>query len=241
MKKRLFFSLFLAFTAFTFIAAQDLDEILDTYFETIGQEKLLKVKTMEATGTVMIPMAGEASFKSFNKKPDKIRIEIVLQGSTIVQAYDGTNAWAINPMAGSAAPIDMTGPEADGMIETADMEGLLWDYKAKGHELELEGTEEVDGSETFVLKLTKKNGNIDHYYIDSENYVVIMVKSKVMMNGSEIEVEVLLSNYQEVDGYLGAFTTEQRYNGQTALTINMTEVKYDGELEDTIFAKPSGE
>lgn len=241
MRKRIFFSLILALLASTFIAAQDLDEILDTYFETIGQEKLLKVKTMEATGTVMIPMAGEASFKSINKKPDKMRVEIVLQGNTIVQAYDGTNAWAINPLSGSAAPVDMTGPEAEGMIETADMEGLLWDYKKKGHKLELEGTEEVDGSEAFVLKLTKKNGNIDYYYIDAENYVVIKVKSKVLMNGSEIEAETFLSNYQEVDGYLGAFTTEQRYNGQTALTIHMEEVKYDVEVEDAIFTKPSGE
>jgi hypothetical protein len=99
----------------------------------------------------------------------------------------------------------------------------------------------VDGSEAFVLKLTKKNGNIDYYYIDAENYVVIKVKSKVLMNGSEIEAETFLSNYQEVDGYLGAFTTERRYNGQTALTINMEQVKYDVEVEDAIFAKPSGE
>jgi len=242
MKKRIFFSFILTFSALTFITAQDLDEILDTYFETIGQEKLLKVKTMEATGKMMMTMMGmEGGFKTFNKKPDKMRVEVDFQGNTIIQVYDGTNAWAINPMSGSSAPIDMTGPEADAMIETADMEGLLWNYREKGHALELDGTEEVDGTETYVLKLTKKNGNIDYYYIDSENYVVLKVKSKTIMNGSETEVEVYMSNYQEVDGYLGAFTTEQRYNGQTALTIQLDEIKYDTEIDDALFAKPSGE
>ncbi|MEN8202071.1 MAG: hypothetical protein ABFS28_05695 [Bacteroidota bacterium] len=238
MKKRIFFSLLLTFSTLAFVAAQDLDEILDTYFETIGQEKILEVKTMEASGKVVM-MGAEGEFRTISKKPDKIRVEVQVMGNTIIQAYDGTNAWAINPMSGSADPIDMTGPEADGMIETSDMEGLLWNYEEKGHQLELEGSEEVDGSEAFVLKLTKQNGNIDYYYIDSENYVILKVKSKVIMNGSEIEVEALMSNYQEVDGYLGAFTTEQRYNGQTGLTIQLSEIKYDVEVDDAIFVKPA--
>lgn len=242
MKQRIFFSFLSTFFALTFIAAQDVEEILDTYFETIGQEKLLKVNTMEATGKVVMPAMGlEGGFKTFNQKPDKIRVEVDLQGNKIVQAYDGTNAWTINPMSGSSAPIDMTGPEADGMIETADMEGLLWNYEEKGHALELDGTEEVDGTEAYVLKLTKKNGNINYYYIDSENYVILKIKQKVIMNGSELEVEVFMSNYQEVDGYLGAFTTEQRYNGQPGLTIQLDEIKYDVELDDDLFAKPSGD
>jgi len=240
MKHKIFFSLFLAFAAFTFIAAQDLDEILDTYFETIGQEKLLKVKTMTSTGKVMMPMMGaEGGFKTFNKKPDKIRVEVEMMGSSVVQAYDGADAWSINPLAGSPDPVDMVGPEAEGMIETADMEGQLWNYKEKGHQLELEGSEEVDGSEAYVLKLTKKNGNIDYYYIDSENYVVLKIKSKTIMNGQELEVEVLLSNYQVMDGYLSAYTIEQKYNGQTGLTIQLDETKFDVEMDDSIFTRPS--
>jgi hypothetical protein len=240
MKHKIFFSLFLAFSALAYIAAQDLDEILDTYFETIGQEKILKVKTMTATGKVMMPMMGaEGGFKTINAKPDKMRVEVDMMGSTIVQAYDGTDAWAINPMGGSSEPVDVVGPEADGMIESADMEGQLWNYEEKGHQLELEGTEEMDGSEVHVLKLTKKNGNVDYYYLDSENYVVLKMKSKTLMNGQEMEVEVLMSNFQEVDGYLSPFTMEQKYNGQTGMIIQLEEVSFDEEVDESIFSKPS--
>ena len=37
----------MAFAAITFISAQDVDEILDNYFENIGQNKLLKVKPLK--------------------------------------------------------------------------------------------------------------------------------------------------------------------------------------------------
>jgi len=60
------------------------------------------------------------------------------------------------------------------------------------------------------------------------------------MNGSEIETEVLLSNYQEVEGCILPFTTEQRYSGQTAMTIMMDEMKFDVEVDDAIFSKPAG-
>ena len=240
MKKRIFLSFLMAFMAISFISAQELDEILDTYFETIGQKELLKVKTMQVTGKAMM-MGMENPFVSIAQRPDKIRVEVDIQGSKILQVYDGENAWMINPLSGSAEAVDLTGPDADGMIESADLDGLLWNYKEKGHQLELEGTEEEEGSEVFVLKMTKKNGNIDYYYMDTENYVVLKVKSKIMMQGSEVETESILSNYQEVDGYVMPFTTEQKYGGQTAMTLMFEEVKFDVGVDESIFSKPSSE
>ena len=60
------------------------------------------------------------------------------------------------------------------------------------------------------------------------------------MNGSETETEALLSNYQDVDGYIMAFTIEQKYGGQTAMTIMMDEVESNVEVDDSIFSKPAG-
>ena len=237
MKKSIFTSLLVAFAAISFTTAQDLDEILDNHFETIGQKNLKKVKTIQATGKAVM-MGMESPFKMISKRPNKIQVTVEFQGAKIIQAYDGETAWMINPMMGSADPIDMTGPEADGLIESGDMDGQLWNYKEKGHQLELEGTEDVDGTEAYVLKLTKKNGNIDHYYLETESYLILKIKSKTIVNGSETEAEALLSNYQEVDGYVMAFTIEQKYGGQTAMTIMMDEVKADVEVDDSIFSKP---
>ena len=237
MKKNLIISLVVAFTAISFTSAQDLDKILDQHFETIGQKKLLGVKSVQATGKAVM-MGMENPFQMTSKRPDKIRVTVEFQGAEIIQAYDGETAWMINPMMGSADPMDVTGAEADGLIESGDMDGQLWNYKEKGHQLELLGTEEVDGSEAYVLKLTKKNGNIDHYYMETESYLILKIKSKTIVNGSETEAEAILSNYQEVDGYVMAFTIEQKYGGQTAMTIMMDEVKTNVDTDDSMFSKP---
>ena len=238
MKKSFFLSFLMAFAAISFISAQNLDKILENHFETIGQKNLLKVKALEATGKAVM-MGMDNPFKMVTKRPDKLQIEVDFQGAKIIQAYDGETVWMINPMAGSAEPIDVTGPEANGIVESADMDGQLWKYKEKGHQLELDGTEEVDGTEAFVLKLTKKNGNIDYYYLDQESYLVLKVKSKTMSMGSEVEVESLLSNYQDVEGYIMPFTTEQKFGGQTAMTLMFEEVKFNIEVDDAIFSKPA--
>jgi len=237
MKKTSYLTIALAFSVITITTAQDVDDILKNHFETIGQENLLEVNTIEAEGTAL-QMGMEFPFKMVNKRPDKLMLSFEVQGSKFVQAYDGETVWAINPMSGSSDPVDVTGPEADGLKENADMDGQLWNYKDKGHQLDLEGTEEVDGTECYVLKLTKKNGNIDYYYLDTDSHLILKTKSKTMMQGSEVETEAFLSNYQDMDGYIMPFTTEQKMNGQTMLVINIDDVKVNEAIDDAVFAKP---
>jgi len=236
MKKHIFITFLMAVLAIASSTAQDVQELLDNYFETIGQENLLKVKSLRAKGKAM-QMGMEFPFEVINKRPDKLKTTVEVQGAQIVQVYDGNTAWAINPMSGSSEPMDVTGPEADALMENADMDGQLWNWEEKGHQLELEGTEDVDDTEMYVLKLTKKNGNIDYYYMDPESYLIPRMISKVIMQGSEMEVEVLMSNFQDASGYIMPFTTEQRMNGQTIVTIMFDEVSLDEDIDDAVFAK----
>jgi hypothetical protein len=187
----------------------------------------------------VMQMGQEMNFKFIAKRPNKAYIEIDVQGTKMKQAYDGENGWAIIPFTGSAEPMDITGPELKGLKEMGDMDGALWDYEKKGHTCELMDKEELDGSDAFVLKLTKEDGDIEYYYMDAENYVVLKVVSKTMANGSEIEVEALMSNFQDFGGYIMPMTTEQKFNGQTGMTMNLEEVITDEEVDDGLFLKPA--
>lgn len=237
MRKKIFTLSIMAIFAIGILPAQDLEKILDSYFETIGQEKLLKVESMISTGTIQ-QMGMEMPFKVISKRPDKAYMEAEIQGSKMKQGYDGENGWIIQPWTGSSEPIDVTGPELSGLKEMADMDGKLWNYEEKGHQLELVGKEDMEGAEVFVLKLTEKDGNISHMYIDSENYVILKVKSKIVMQDSEVEMEAIMSNYQDIDGYIMPFTTQQLFNGTIGMTLNIEEVKYNEEIDDSIFDRP---
>jgi hypothetical protein len=216
---------------------QDLQTILDNYFQTIGQKKLLDVNTQISTGK-SLQMGMEMPFKAITKRPDKAYLELEIQGAKMKQAYNGEIGWMIAPWTGSADPIELTGPDLRSVKEMSDMDGNLWNYEEKGHKLELVGTEDMEGTEVYVLKLSKAEGDVDHYYIDSENYVVLKMTTKVVVNEQETNVEVLMSNFQEVDGVIIPFSTEQKFDGQTGMTINIDEVKFNEVIHDSIFAKP---
>lgn len=155
MKRNIFLTFLMAFAAISIISAQNLEEILENHFDAIGQENISKVKTLKATGKA-VTMGMESPFIMMNKRPGLLKLSIEFQGSQIIQAYDGETVWMINPMMGSAEPIKITGDQALGLIESSDMDGQLYNYKGKGHQLKLVGTEEVNGEEAYVLKLGKK-------------------------------------------------------------------------------------
>lgn len=239
MRKRIIFAAFMAFAFLAAGSAQDLDKILKEHFKAIGQKNLEKITSMQATGSG-IAMGMEMPFTMNMKRPDKLKIIVEVQGTQMIQAVDGETVWTVNPMMGSSAPMKLSGAEAAGLIENADMDGQLWDYEKKGHQLELDGSESVNGKECHVLKLTKKNGNTDYYYMDKESYLIHKVKTQAVSNGVPMEVEAYTSNFQDVNGYRMPFSTEQRVGGQPMFNIELDQVEVNVEMDDSMFALPSG-
>jgi outer membrane lipoprotein-sorting protein len=217
--------------------AQELKEILDKYFKTIGQEKILNVQTQVSSGKIL-QMGMEIPFKTITKRPNKAYMEMEIQGTSVKMGYDGEKGWAIQPWTGSVDPVDLVGQDLRPVKEMADFDGSLWNYAEKGHQLELLGTEDMDGTKVYVLKLTQKDGYIFHYYLDSEKYLALKMRTKMVVNGMETEMEALMSDFTNVDGYLMPFKTEQSFDGQQSMTMIYETVKFDQNIDDSIFRKP---
>ena len=238
------FTLLILVTFFSMQAfAQDesLDEILEAHFEVVGQENLVDVQTIKNTGTIMtqglsIPMT------MVMKRPNMMRINANIGGAEAVfMAYDGTNGWALQPWTGSIDPIDLPEDQLKEAMQQADLDGPLFNYEEKGHSLELEGMEEVEGTETYKLKLTMKSGDVMYYFLDAEAYVPIKITSKTMMQGQEFEQEQFLSNYKMVNGFAVAHSIETKVMGNTAMQITVNEVIVNPEVEDSYFKKPGSD
>lgn len=103
MKKTLLLlASFLLFTGGSIIS-QTLEEVLAEHFSVTGQDNLLKVNTQKVTGK-MIQSGLEIPFVQYAKRPGKVRVEATLQGMTLIQTYNGTEGWVINPFAGVTTP-----------------------------------------------------------------------------------------------------------------------------------------
>lgn len=219
------------------IIAQDLEEVLETYFEAAGQDKLLKVNTITMDGDIMV-QGMELPFTTIVKRPNMLRIETTIQGQKIIQVFDGENGWMINPMMGTLDPQDMD-PETVKQLRTqADIDGELYNYEEKGHTVEYLGTDEMEGTEVHKIKLTRKDGDVSIYYIDADAYVVLKATGKRKIQGVEVEGESTFGNYKMVEGIVFPYSITSGVAGQPGAQIVIDTILLDKPVADSLFVRP---
>lgn len=241
MKKIIFAILTLFILSAASVSAQSVDEIIDNYFENTGGKDAWKsLESMKMTGTSTM-QGMEFPITIYSKKPNYEKLEVQVQGMQIVESYDGTTAWSINPFMGNA-----TATKADDEMnkEAAKktFEDELLDYANKGHKVERLDDAEIEGTQTYQLKLIKKSGDEQIYYFDQENFVPIMIKSFANagpMKGATIET--YLSDYAEVEDLMMPHSIEQKVNGQTFMQATMDTIALNPEIDNEIFAFPKTE
>ncbi len=236
MKKTLLISIALVLIA-SFVKAQTIDEILEKHFATIGQEKLNDVNEVMVYARA-IQGPNEFPVKIFLKRPNKLRVEIEVQGQKIIQAYDGEKAWQINPMAGTTDALEITGPQLKGFRWTADMDGLLYNYDEKGFEAKLLDDKDYEGTKVYKIQLEDEEGDKMTFYIDAENYVILANIVNMTIQGNEVEQETVFSNYKMIDGVAYPFEQEIKMNGQIIRQSVTDSVLTEVQINDSIFTMP---
>lgn len=232
--------LFIAILAVASLPAQDItvDEILANYLENIGGKE--NWKALEATKMQAKMTMGQMEFPATvtNVPPNKMRIDVDVQGSQMIQAYDGETAWWLFPMQTGDQPQKMPAAMAES-FKKQKFESSFIDYKDKGHTVELTGVKEVEGTETYEVKLTKKDGDIEYHYFDTEYFVPIMTKTFVQQGQAEGQaVETYMSDYQEVEGLMFAHFMEVKVAGQSQQKITMESITLNPEVEKGLFDFP---
>jgi len=216
------------------------DDIIAKVIEARGgREAWDRVKTVKMTGVMSMPSQGiELPLQFELKRPNRLRVEANFQGMSMIQAYDGSKGWAIMPMMGKPDPEEMADDQLKQILDQADFDGPLVDYRKKGHTVELMGKEEVEGTEAYKLKITKKNGDVVTSFIDTENFIEFRQETKQDMQGVEVDAATVLGDYKEVEGILLPHSMEISMGGPTMQTIMINKVELNIDIPDDRFAMP---
>lgn len=219
------------------LGAQELDGILENHFEAVGQEKLLETKGFEIKGKVN--QGGmEIPLVVFQLRPNMYRSFVEVQGQKIESGFDGENGWMVNPMTGTTDPIPLSGEQLKEMKDRSDIDGKLYDWKKKGHKLEYSGTEEMEGTEAYVLELETKDGDLTTYYIDADSYLLLKEKNKKTVQGAEREFETIFGNYKDVEGMMFPYLITVQMGGQKVTDIVFEEVTINPDIDESFFKMP---
>lgn len=226
-------SLIFSVAAFVSVKAQTADEIVSKYIDAKGgAEKLRSIKTIVQKGNLnangqKIPV----NMTIINGKA--MRQDFTVNGMTGYQIVTTTEGWGYNPFMGQTKAEALTADDVKSSQDQLDATDDLFEYASKGITVDYLGTEDVEGTECYKLKLTMKSGKEKTMFISTEDNMLVKVSEKVTANGQEMESNTMFSNYKEVDGIQFPFSV----NGNFGL-VEMDSITINPEVDESIF-KPT--
>jgi hypothetical protein len=175
------------------------------------------------------------------ERPDSVRYEATLQGLTLIQAYDGKQGWKVDPFQGRKDPEKMSADDAKDLGEdAADFTGALVDWKAKSYTLDYLGTEDVDGTEAYKLRVTRPNGDLTYVFLDPDYFLEIRTISRRIQHGIPRETVTDYGDYEQVNGVYFAFAQSSGPNGSSERQkVQIDKAEANTALDGSLFRFPA--
>lgn len=178
------------------------------------------------------------------KRPRKMRLELKFKGQTAVQVYDGTNGWKFRPYLNRSDVEPYSQEELKLASSQEDLDGPLVDYAAKGSHVELDGSEKIEGRDTYKIKVVEKSGHTFHVWIDAQNFLEAKIEGQPrVLDGTEHPVEVYYRDFRNVDGLQIPFVMETHVLpvGTNALGMRDTPVPPEKIVIEKVVVNPKVE
>jgi hypothetical protein len=224
--------------------AMTADELIAKNLEARGGvERIKAVDAMRASGRMVFAQGDfslELGYSNLVGAGAGCRTEISLQGLTAITAWDGKTGWNVSPFQGRRDPERMSADDAKALEYCADIDGPLVDWQAKGHKVEYQGIEDVDGTEAHKLKVTLANGNLQTLYFDPDYFLEIRTVSQTTVRGVKQEQETDIGNYERVAGVFMPYSIESGpKGGPKSQKIQIDRIETGVEIDPAQFAFPA--
>jgi len=232
------------------VQAQDVDEIISNYFENTGgyeawgELKGIKIMAKVNQGGMEIPL--EIVQMADGRQYTKVNV----QGNELKQqVFDGETVWSTNFQTGKAEKADDE-TIANMKLQANDFPDAFYNYKEKGYEVELVGTETIEGTEAFKIKLTKEpimvdgeeTEDVSYYFFDKEAFIPIAQESAIPSGPAKGSIQqITMSDYQEVEGLYFPFAMTQGVKDGASQPIEIESIEVNPNIDEGEFDFPESE
>jgi outer membrane lipoprotein-sorting protein len=222
-------------------SAQTLEDVIALNLKSKGGlEKIRATETVRMTGTIVArdPSGQEmkANMLILARRPNLMRRETTINGQQAVMAFDGKTFWMAR---GDRPAQQLPGAQAAYAMQDAEFDSVFVDYQEKGHKIALAGKETLDGQPVYHLKVTKKSGPVQDFFLDTETGLEKKISVRVEAPDQPAATFVTeMSDYRDVDGRQIPFKTVQSQNGVTVTTVTLDKVEFNVTADDSLFRMP---
>ena len=215
--------------------AQSVDRIIDQYFNAINYKEICNINSITTKGTRT--SVGERDFTEIIQRPDKYRCDYDMGPDNFSLIYDGETGWQINPF----SPGNKTEYLIEHAIdlvqikENADIDGILFNWREKGHKVILCNDKDTMDKEFYKLKIITRDNDTLYYFLNSKNYYLTK-KTYIFKNGEQtIKTHLFLSDHRKVNGMIFPFKIETFQYNNLISTISINKIILNIEYNNHIF------
>jgi len=228
----------------TIATAQSVDDIVARHVAARGgKEKLAAVQTVKMTRTVASGIGTTLKVIVYKKRPNLFRLE---QGPAqsnaplVPRGISGDLAW--DTVQGKVVPRQAQ-LAAESRDVDGDFDGILVDWKEKGHSVVFAGKESLPGGDALKLTVTLKSGLARTIYLDAQTYLDRRQTGVLNLpGGRQFDVTIDFDNWRDVEGVKFPFDiTEERTGKEPVVTlVTYTEkIELNVPMDDALFAPPA--
>ncbi len=198
-----------------------------------GREAIEKIKTTRAKGTVEIPAQGMTSeLTIIQKAPNKIFSKMKLGDiMTIEQGYDGKEGWAKDSIQGLRK---LAGAELAQIKESSYLCVELYTLNNLASAKVL--PEVKEGDTTYhVIEVELKEGTPKTFFFDASTHLLAKINASLVVGpDGTMKMESTVTDYKKFHGVLYPMTAHLT-TGPVKMTLKVTEVSHNEEVDDAIF------
>ena len=210
-------------------------EVVNKFIEAMGGRQVVLAQSgRHTTGSFDIPSQGmSGALDVYAQPPNKMLARVTLQGiGEIVSGFDGTTAWAVNPMMG---PMILDSLQAQQTRQQADFYASLYpDDQITSLETVADTT--FEGTRSYQVKVTTAWGESYHEFFDRESGLILGSQRNGATPMGNIEILTMVSDWRTVEGMRVPFKSVQRTMGiEQVVTITQVEVTT---VPDSVFVLP---
>lgn len=211
-------------------------EVLEKFVKSIGgRDALLKRKTRYQAGSVELsPMGLKGTMETFSRSDDRTFTKVTLAGvGDILDGYDGTTAWTVNPIQGSRVKEgrELMQAKRNSIFARETMVDKI--YKT----IIVRGIEKVGDRETYVLVASTDGLPDDVFYFDKDTGLLLRSDLISITPEGEQAIKTFYDDYRQIDGIKTAFKIRAVTPAFEINTV-ITEVKYGIPIENSKFVQP---
>lgn len=222
------------------VSAQNVDEIISKHLVAHGD--MAKWETIDNIEIIarFTAFSEEADFYSIKTKKGEYYSELSLGQYDVIEAFNGTSGWTIDPWQEILFPRELNKSEINVFYQKAEFFTPFYKYKERGFTVKLVGNVEEDGMDLIAIELSRTNSKVETWYFDAETFLEYKCESQWIDFAYPTSAVSYFDDFRNVDGLIIPFFIERTF-WQRDRILQIEDVKFNADIDENLFEMPKSE